>query len=200
MTKQDGHKEAIRLAIEKLKIVDLNNRCQLLGLNSVENGKLKIRMFGGNYCLYIDDFRLVNVEDINPAKQKDQILLLHYLLCDVSIKVTNELITFRDLAGGQFYWKPFVSRTTQQLCQVIGNDIKRLKNNLNKFDWKQIDGGSFAAHIHIIGNIYLTLKYRLGDEEFPPGAILLFDSSIKRVFTAEDVAVLSSRVCLELIK
>jgi len=200
MTKQTGHKEAIRLAIERLKIIDLNNRCQLLGLNSVENGILKIRMFGRDYCLYIDDFRLVNVDDINPTKQNDQILLLHYLLCDVPIKVINELITFRDLVGGQFYWEPFVSRTTQQLCRVIGNDIERLKTNLNKFDWKQVDGEDFAAHIHIIGNIYLTLKYQLGDEEFPPDALLLFDSSIKRVFTAEDVAVLSSRVCLELIK
>jgi hypothetical protein len=200
MTKQAGHKEAIRLAIQKLKIADLNYRCQLLGLNSLENAILKIRMFGGDYYLSIDDFRLINVETNNSAKQNDHILLLHYLLCDVPIKVTNELITFRDLAGGQFYWEPFVSRTTQPLCQVMGNDLERLKTNLNVFDWKQADGGDFTAHIHTIGNIYLTLKYQLGDAEFPPGALLLFDSSIKRVFTAEDVAVLSSRVCLELVK
>ena len=200
MTKQAGHEEAIRLAIEKLKTTDLNNRCQLLGLDSVKNGILQIRMFGGDYRLHIDDFRMVNAEDMNPIKQNDLIILLHYLLCDVPIKVTNELITFRDLAGGQFYWEPFVSKTTQQLCQVIGNDIERLRTNLNKFDWRQVDAVDFTVHIHIIGNIYLILKYQLGDEEFPPGALLLFDSSIKRVFTAEDVAVLSSRVCLELIK
>lgn len=200
MTRHAGHKEAIRLAIEELKTTDLNKRCQLLGLNSAENGMLKIRMFGEDYHLYINDFRLINIENNDSAKQNDLILLLHYLLCDVPIKVTNELITFRDLAGGQFYWEPFVSRTTQQLCQVMGNDLERLTTNLNVFDWKQEDGGDFTAHIHTIGNIYLTLKYQLGDEEFPPGALLLFDSSIKRVFTAEDVAVLSSRVCLELMK
>ena len=200
MTRQAGHKEAIRLAVEKLQTTDLNNRCQLLGLNSVENGILKIRMFGGDYYLSIDDFRLINVETNDSAKQNDHILLLHYLLCDVSIQVTNELITYRDLAGGQFYWEPFVSRTTEPLCRIIGNDLERLETNLNVFDWKKADGGDFTAHIHTIGNIYLTLKYQLGDEEFPPGALLLFDSSIKRVFTAEEVAVLSSRVCLELMK
>ena len=194
MTKQAGHEEAIRLAIEKLKTTDLNNRCQLLGLDSVKNGILQIRMFGGDYRLHIDDFRMVDAEDMNPTKQNDLVILLHYLLCDVYRKVTNELITFRDLTGGQFYWKPFVSRTTRQLCQVIGNDIERLKTNLNKFDWTQIEGSDLVAHIHTIGKIYVTLKYQLGDEEFPPGALLLFDSSIRRVFTAEDVVVLSNRI------
>lgn len=194
MTKQAGHEEAIRLAIEKLKTIDLNDRCLLLGFNLIENGILKIRMFGGDYRLHIDDFRMVYAEDMNPIKQNDLIILLHYLLCDVPIKVTNEFITFRDLPGGQFYWEPFVSRTTRQLCQVIGNDVERLKTNLNKFDWTQIEGSDLVAHIHTIGKIYVTLKYQLGDEEFPPGALLLFDSSIKRVFTAEDVVVLSNRI------
>ena len=200
MTKQAGHQEAIRLAIEKLKTADLNYRCQLLGLNSVENGTLKIRMFGRDYCLHMDDFRLIDVEDNTPVKQNDQILLLHYLQCDVPLNVKNELISFRDLTGGQFYWESFVSRTTRLLCQVIDNNIERLKTNLNQFDWTQIEGSDLSARIHTIGNIYLTLKYQLGDEEFPPGALLLFDSSIKRVFAAEDVAVLSSRVCHKLIK
>ena len=200
MTKQAGHQEAIRLAIETLKTIDLPHSCQLLGLNSSENGILKIRMVGSDYCLSTDDFRLLKAKENHPAEENDQILLLHYLLCDVPVQTTDELITFRDLTGGQFYWEPFVSRTTQPLCRVIGNDIERLKTNLNQFDWQQIDGGDLAARIHIIGNIFLTLKYQVGDEEFPPGALILFDSSIKRVFTAEDVAVLSGRVCMELIK
>jgi hypothetical protein len=43
------------------------------------------------------------------------------------------------------------------------------------------------------------LVYRAGDDEFPASADLLFDACIRRVFCAEDAAVLGSRVCLGLL-
>ena len=114
MTKQAGHEEAIRLAIEKLKTIDLNDRCLLLGFNLIENGILKIRMFGGDYRLHIDDFRMVYAEDMNPIKQNDLIILLHYLLCDVPIKVTNEFITFRIYVKNSMNVKYYEFRSFQK--------------------------------------------------------------------------------------
>lgn len=199
MIKQTGQKEAIRLAVDKLKTVDLDYRCRLLGFQTPKNGVISIRMFGQDYFLHTDDFCLELAEYNTPAKMTDHVLLLRYLLCDVPVEVNAEYISLRDLPGGQFYWNPFVSRTTQPLCRIIGNDVERLIFNLKKFDYEKVDLTGFAVSIHAIGNIHITLVYSSGDEEFPPSANLLFDSCIKRAYSTEDIVVLGSRICLNLI-
>ena len=62
-----------------------------------------------------------------------------------------------------------------------------------------VDLGDVGARIHAFGNLYATLVYRSGDDEFPATADFLFDSSVERVFCAEDAAFLGSRICLGLL-
>jgi hypothetical protein len=59
--------------------------------------------------------------------------------------------------------------------------------------------GDLPARIHALGNLHLTLVYHLGDDELPPAADVLFDGCIRRVFGAEDAAVMASRICLGLL-
>jgi hypothetical protein len=199
MSKKSGQQKAIHLAIEKLQQIDLHDRCCLHGFTETVKGKIKVRMFGIDYYLQTDDFQLLRACDNVPAGTNDHILLLHYLISDLPVKITGNFITFRHLPGGQFYWKPFVDRTTLLLARVIGNNTDKLITNLEKFDWEELSDEDFSAQIHAIGNIYLTLKYQKSDDEFPPAATILFDSCIKRIYCAEDVAVLSSRICLNLL-
>jgi len=199
MSKKSGQQKAIHLAIEKLQQIDLHDRCCLHGFTETVKGKIKVRMFGIDYYLQTDDFQLLRACDNVPAGTNDHILLLHYLISDLPVKNTGNFITFRHLPGGQFYWKPFVDRTTLLLARVIGNNTDKLITNLEKFDWEELSDEDFSAQIHAIGNIYLTLKYQKSDDEFPPAATILFDSCIKRIYCAEDVAVLSSRICWNLL-
>ena len=198
MSKQTGHEEAIRIAVEKLQNIDLDTRCVNLGLAKPRNGIVRLRAFGTDMVLRQSDFRLFPLGSDEPAKSVDRILVLHYLLCDLPIHVTGELISFRQLTGGQFYWEPFVSRSVRPLVRGIGNNLELLRKNLDTFDWEPLSLGDLGARIHIIGKLHLTLVYRLGDDEFPPTADLLFDAGIKRIYNAEDAAVLASRICMEL--
>jgi hypothetical protein len=109
------------------------------------------------------------------------------------------LISFRELPGGQFFWEPFLSRSVRPLLKRIGNNLELLKRNLHSFDWEPASLGDFAARVHALGKVYLTLVYRVGDEEFPPSAELLFDACTKRVYNAEDATVLAGRICLDLL-
>ncbi|MHB9138667.1 MAG: DUF3786 domain-containing protein, partial [Victivallaceae bacterium] len=43
------------------------------------------------------------------------------------------------------------------------------------------------------------LIYRAGDDEFPPEAEVLFDAAVKRVYVAEDAAVMAGRICIGLL-
>lgn len=200
MSVLEGKISALKLAKFNLEKVDLEEQCKLQGFDHFSNGIMPLRIFGQDALFYKSNFDLLLKKNFESVKINHQILFMHYLLCDISFQNTNQYITFRQLPGGQFYWSSFIDKTVKPLVKIIGNDIEKLKNKLSKFDWEQENYGDFSAKIHIVGKIYLLLVYHLGDDEFPAGAELLFDSSISKVYKAEDVSILSSEICLGLIK
>jgi hypothetical protein len=199
MSKQSAQQEALQIAIDKLKTINLSERCPQLGLPVPEDGTLRLRAFGKNMLLDVSDFSFADADSPKPIKLGDQVLVLHYLLCETSVAPADKLISFRGYPEGQFYWQPFQSRTVNPLLGRIGNDLDLLRNHLERFDWEPVDMGDLGARIHVIGPLFLTLVYHLGDDEFPPSADVLFDACITQVFVAEDVAVLASRICLGLL-
>jgi hypothetical protein len=199
MPKKSGYESAVRAAVEKLEKIKLTERCNRLGLPEPQDGIIKLRVFGTDMRLRLLDYQLILADSEQPAKISDRILVLHYLLCDLPILDTDELISFRQMDSGQFYLPAFLSRSVGPLAARIGNDLALLKKNLNRFDWGPVSMGDLGARIHAVGKVYVTLVYRLGDEEFPASADILFDAGIKRVYPTEDAAVLASRICLGLL-
>jgi len=199
MSKQSAQHDAIVIAIDKLRSVNLSERCPQLGLPVPENDRLRLRALGKNLNVSMPDFSVLDADSGKPIKSGDQLLVLHYLLCEAPVVLAGTLISFRGYPEGQFYWQPFQARTVNPLLGRIGNDLDLLREHLNRFDWEPVDIGDFGARIHIIGPLELTLSYHLGDDEFPPSADVLFDACITKIFVAEDAAVLASRICLGLL-
>jgi hypothetical protein len=198
MSKQEAQKEAIRLAIAKLADIDIISRAKELMLISDAKMEIGLRVFGQDMVLD-ENLKLTNKETGKSARPDETILLMHYLTNEFSVKPTGDLISFRDMPGGQFYLGPFQSRSVKPLVGRIKNDIHLLKKNLDRFDWKETDLGDFSAIVDVFGPVKATLIYHLGDEEFPANAELLFDSSIKHLFVTEDVAVIAGRICIGLL-
>jgi hypothetical protein len=198
---QRAHATAAQRAAEALAGVDLAARCALLGLPApAEDGTLALRIFAGA-CTGLVPSDLTSAPRMNLT---ERVLVLHYLLCECPVVPTGQLISFRDLSGGQFYLGPFTARTTAPLVRRFGNDLAALRNNLARFDHDLLPdlcptSAVFAARIHAVGRIELTLIYRAGDEEAGASAEVLFDACIKRVFSMEDAAALAGRICLGLL-
>jgi hypothetical protein len=190
--KQKAVEEAVGLAVEKLKTIDMTERCKLHGIEISADNKINMRVFGQDMELDINDFSA----NIKPA---DLLLVLHYLLCDIPVKKSGKLISFREFPGGQFYYEPFLSRTVKPVIAKYGNDIENIKKRLAKFDYKEVRLGDFGAEIQAFGPFEITFIYRLGDNEFPTDAEVLFDSAFKRVFEAEDAAVIAGKICIGLL-
>lgn len=198
MSKQDGLIEATKIAKEKLlNGVDIKERCAALGL-LWKDGVISLRAFGNDIKIRASDFKMA-LADGQSVKISDQVLFLHYLLCDMPVKPTEELISYREFPGGQFYWEPFLSRTAKPLVKRFGNNLGDLEQNLNRFDWTPVQMGDLGARIQTVGKLCVVLIYRCGDEEFPPHADILFDSCAKRAYEAEDAAVMASRICIGLL-
>ena len=203
MSQQTAKEAAVRNAWARLGLLELPARLRLLGLPAAVDGVVVLRAFGADLELRLTDGAMFNRKTGKPASPNDWILVLHYLLCDVPVPALvtpDDWITFRDLPGGAFYLQPFLSRTAKPLVAKIGNDLARLELNLNqRFDWERVALGDFGARIHGLGNLYLTLIYSRGDDEFPPACDILFSAGVKRVYGAEDAAALASRFCMGLL-
>ena len=201
--RQLAEQTAISLAVEKLSALDQwPARCKLLGLPdpSPTDSSVLLPMFYGTLAIRLPEFTAVVTETGQPAKPCDRLLALHYLLCNAPVTQSDDWITFRDFPGGAFYWQPFLSRTIRPLVNRIGNNVEGLRGRLIRLGAmvEPVAGEGLCATFRAIGNVYVRLVYRPGDAEFPPSADFLYNACARRVFCAEDVAALASRICFSL--
>jgi hypothetical protein len=199
VSKREGVETAIERAIDELGKADLDRRWSNLGLPEPDEGRVDCRLFGVDVRLDVSGWTVVDRTTNEPVRPADRLLLLHYLMCDLPVTPTGELLSFRSLPGGQFYYGPFRSRTADPLIKRFGNDLDALAANLDRFDHQTTDHGDLGARIHGLGNLWVTLVYHRGDDEFPADADVLFDACIQRVYGAEDAAVVASRICIGLL-
>jgi len=206
--RQQAEALAIQLAVKNLTAdptdpPDLPHRCARLGLPdpATANGAIRMPFFGKTLSLLPPAFEGVICETGKSPKPTERLLALHYLLCALPVTPENRWMTFREFSGGAFYWQPFLSRSINPLIKAIGNDLDKLRERLTRFAAK-IEPGStdaISARIVAVGKIEVQLLYRAGDDEFPASADLLYDACARRVYGAEDAAVLGGRVCFGLM-
>ena len=199
MSKAEGQNEAINIAIAKLAKMDFSDRTKNLGYSLLDKENLVIHAFGADSTVDLKSFEVKNRKTGQSVKPDLKIILLHYLLFEKNISETGNLISFRELPGGQFYLLPYQSRSVNILTSRIKNDIGLLRKNLDRLKWTEVGPGDIGARIQAVGNVYVNLVCYVGDEEMPPSADVLYDSSIRNVFNTEDVAVIASLTCRTLI-
>ncbi|MFA4945741.1 MAG: DUF3786 domain-containing protein [Lentisphaeria bacterium] len=204
MSMQAAKEEALRQAQARLAGVDWPARLPGLGLPALRDGALAVRAFGADLEVRLADWTMLNRRTGKPASLNDQIMILHYLGCGRPVPPPADgiadWIPFRDLPGGAFYLEPFLARTARPLAARLGDNLEKLADSLTqRFDWERVALGDFGAKIHGLGNLYLALRYSLGDAEFPPACDLLFSAGVKRAYGADDAAAFASRICLGLL-
>jgi len=199
MSKTEAFNEAVRIASAKLADANFAENAGRLGFSLESPDTILVRILGGDCTVSTKNFEVIDKVTGKAVKPEVRILVLHYLLCESTPSLTGKLISFRELPGGQFYYGPFQSRSVNIVASVIKNDLERLRKNFVRFDLRKLELGDLSAEIHVIGKVYATFVYRTGDEEFPASAELFFDSSIKGIFSTEDVTFIASLISRRLL-
>jgi hypothetical protein len=190
--------QAVASARSRLAQANLESRCHALGIPAPRDGRCGLRMFGADMVLDASRLELCSAAG-EPARQDDLLLLLHYLLCDVPVARAGKLTGFREFPGGEFYHGPFLARSSSILLQRFGNNLAALRANCARLDHEVRDIGDLAAEFHAFGQLYATVVYRVGDDEFPPACDFLFDAAVRRALCTEDAAALATRICTALL-
>ena len=205
MARLDDFREAFRLAAEKLVSVNLTQLCSLSGSTLLENadGSLEIGLpFIHEELLILTrpEVEVVRRQTHEPIPLAEKIIVLHYLLAAQGESLGKNLVTFREVQGGAFYYPAFLKRARDPLVRVFGGEPERLLRCGRQLGAEPALLGDASVKLMPLPRIPLTFVLWKGDEEFAPEATILFDSSVGSYLPTEDIATLSGMVVYRLIR
>ena len=138
-----------------------------------------------------------------PLPIQQEILLLHYLngAWSSSGAGTEETwIAFQEIPDGRFYLDAFQRRAKNPLVQTFGHNPEQLLELATaSFGAKPFDQGDCSTVVTVLPLVPVALVLWRGDDEFPPEGNMLFDRSVSRILSAEDVAWLAGMIVYPLL-
>jgi hypothetical protein len=129
-----------------------------------------------------------------PCDAELQALFLYYLERATGALSEERWVTFRELAGGGFYYRAFEGYTGNPLVQAVADDLDPLRRAASALGGKPIAVGDAGFRFLGLPRIPLALIYWRGDEEFPPKAQVLFDPVASDYLPIDGVAALGRRL------
>lgn len=199
----DDYKESFRLAAEQLKNANLHRLAKLSGAKiDLNDAKVELRLpfFGVPHVVEVGepvDVRREAPESEVPLPEK--IVISHYLLHASNEPASGELITFRQIADGHFYFDAFQRRARDPFLATFGHNPELFRTCGEMLGAKSVPAGDVGMVFQVLPRIDIQLVLWQGDDEFPPEASILFDASIQNRLPVEDVAVVSGMLVYRLI-
>ncbi len=202
MPRVDDFINALSLAREKLPAFDPAAICRSAGaeLSPRDDGQtIVLPFFGRRVTITYPEGKVSGESGEDTLSLQEQGLVLHYLLGVRDIPLTDELITFREIPSGEFYYQPFLKRAKIPLVNAFGLQHELFRRAGEKLAGREGTIGDSSLIILPFPKIPVTLVLWQGDDEFPPEGNILFDSSIKHFLGGEDIAFLAGIVVYKLM-
>jgi hypothetical protein len=147
-----------------------------------------VRLMGKDYIVKYPEGDIFKEDYTEIEKYPIKTLILRYLINAKGVPPSNKNITYRDVPGGDVYYRNFLGRCITRLHKTFGNNINGFKFALESIGAERVDLGDIAYRFEFINNVFLTFVLWEGDEELTPSAQILFDANAPFYFNAEDLA------------
>jgi hypothetical protein len=167
---------------------------ELKGLSQEKT--ISVKFLSDEYLVDIEKQCLYSLSCNIPAKDYLALLILHYLLKKLRglPELENNWIPFRELEGGEIYYPVFRKRVLERVLKKYGQQPKWLSQALDKVPSKRIHLADAALVIYAFERVPILIAIWAGDEDFAPEVEMLFDSSISKILSTEDIVVLAEFV------
>lgn len=187
-------------ALEKFRNTSLEEIAVCSGY-LIEGNKIKVEFLGQHFEVEYPsgDF------SPEPALEGElpvfaRILVLHYLVNRSQAIQTGQLISYKELPGGNIYIQPFTNRAIRPLVNSFGGNPENLVKVARRIGGEAVKLGDAGVVLKVFPKIPVTLALWGADDEFPASGNILFDSSAATFLHTEDYAVLASFVAQTLRK
>ncbi len=200
MPRIDDYINARRLAVEKLSRQPFEAILKRSGFEALGPATLKVPFLNRVYTVAYPRFEFEDPEQSGrEIPLQEQVLILHYLAASEIPPISGHWISYREISGAAFYFGAFVKRALDPLKKVFGHDAAGLSRAAEKLQMKKIDSGDAGFELQVLPAVPLQLILWTADEEFPAEANILFDQTIGRILSPEDVAWLAGMVVYRLM-
>jgi len=200
MARIDDYKQARALAIKTLEEVSLAEISQRSGFKTTTVDQIRIPYLNRVYQVSYPGFDFADEAD--PALEiplQEQVLILHYLMAANPPSLAGRWVAYREIPGASFYFSAFVKRAVDPLKQVFGSNLAGLKRAASLLGGAAIEAGDAGFEFKVFPRLPLQLILWEGDDEFAPEANILFDASVGKQLSPEDIAWLASLLVYRLI-
>jgi hypothetical protein len=198
-----GYGLAFKLAVEKLAAIkDLEEMCRRSEstCQSVPGGSsIEIEYLNSAYRVTLPE-GVVTTLSATPIELRDQILILHYMAMAGGTPLSGRLVAFQELKEIAGYYPTFLKRAVEPLIDFFSPSPERLIDISLALGGRRANIGDMAVTIPAFKRVPITLVLWKGDEEFPPDAKILFDSTVQDYLPNEDIIVLCQTITWLLIK
>ncbi|MFQ6060332.1 MAG: DUF3786 domain-containing protein [Thermoplasmata archaeon] len=126
------------------------------------------------------------------------LLILHYLTGSKGIPLRGELISFRELYGGNLYYQAFKNRAIEIIRKEFKSKPEKLLEKGMELGGKPDRLGDFSVSIPVFPKVPVKIVLWLGDEEVPSSVNILFDSTVGEHLHTEDIAAISEELARRL--
>ena len=200
MPRIDDYINACKISIEKLSRQPFETILKRSGFKAAATDALQVPFLNRVYRLTYPRFEFEDPgESEREIPLQEQVLILHYLAADEIPPVSGHWVSYREISGASFYFGAFVKRAIDPLKNVFGHDAAGLSRAAEKLQMQKIDNGDVGFELRVLPAVPLQLVLWTGDDEFPAEANILFDQTIGRILSPEDVAWLSGMVVYRLM-
>jgi hypothetical protein len=201
----DDYKESFRIAAEALGKADPHRLANLAAaeISVRDDGIVEMRLpfLGAPFVVSLsgDAVDVARDGEEGEVPLPEKILICHYLLHASGEPPTGELITFRQIPDGHFYFDAFQRRARDPFLATFGHDADLFRECARALGGQPSDAGDAAMSFQVLPRISIGLVLWQGDDELPSEASVLFDSSIRNYLAVEDIAVVSGMLVYRLM-
>jgi len=200
MPRIDDYINACKLAVEKLSQESFETIAERSGFEPSDGQSLHIPFLDRTYLVSCPLFEFKDqTEGEKEIPIQEQVLILHYLMAVEVPDLSGRWVSYREIPGASFYFGAFVKRAVDPLKKVFGQNISGFSRVSEKLGARIIENGDAGFEFRVLPAVPLQLILWEGDDEFPAEANILFDETIGRILSPEDVAWLAGMVVYRLM-
>jgi hypothetical protein len=213
--KSTNYEDAINFALDLLTEIDIHRqsrRCnaELIG-DSNEISGVALNFMGRRYIISLKDMDVFSADNKVVSEKKEEtgflvpihykVLMLHYFIYHSGERPKGDWISFQDIPDGLLYTDIYKARTSIPLSVTLGDDSRLLIDSARHLGGNESNlGGDISVLLEPFFGVPVGIVFWNGDENFPPEVNFLYDSSISKIFPAEDVVVLTQSIVGEIRK
>ena len=199
--KQKHYRQAFQVACQEIQSLDPAVMAARSGACChVRNDRKELTLvfFGDPYTITFPEIEISSSRR-QTISLVTRIMLLHYMIRADGTEPGGDLIPYKEIPGGMAYSQVFERRAVDPLVSIFGQHPERFLRAGIALRGEQAAFGDVSFSLNVLPRVPITFVLWRGDEEFAPSIQVLFDRTIDRYLSLEDVVVLGEMTSKRLI-